>query len=190
MEEQWRVFKQEMANEVAIESTLSEAWTEGIAEGFLEGIGTAISTSVTVAYQLGFDQAYQAELTDYQNSDDERIITLRADIQMAQKQMGIGFFKLTQDTIRRLGSPEVNEPSTVQATFDALNYRVPMILATGLLRSKNYGRARALSMLGHTELSIPNCPDHGTHKLDIKSGIDYNALPPNSTHPNCLCEVT
>jgi len=188
IEEQWRQYKRELSSAIQGDNPMDVIWEQGVSEAFLESIHEVLNTSMVVAYQLGFDGVIDASLADFQQNTD-LTTQVRNDIILSIDKVSTGFNKLLRDVMSRIDASN-DESAEVQATCDSLKHRIPMLLSTGLMRAKNFGRARAFAINGRPTLVIPNCPDHGNHDLHIDTGIDYDSLPPNATHPNCLCEVT
>jgi hypothetical protein len=186
-QEQWRTFRNGVLDLIRSDSELVNIWEDGLDNQFVNNSISQINGIVMMAYRAGFDQTLHKSVSLSQEDE----MKVQADATLAVFQVERAYRRLVDDAHRRVGQAVIADTPIASSTaaLDALQHRVPTIVATGLLRAKNFGRARSLGLQGHTELIIPGCCDHPSRILAIGRGIDYSALPPDSTHPNCLCEI-
>lgn len=78
--------------------------------------------------------------------------------------------------------------------FDSLEWRLSFMESTELMYAYNLGRLIGLLEQGHTEFMVPaqidsDCPSCsvGLRFSSPARTIDYEKVPPLSTHPNCTC---
>lgn len=185
-EESWTRFRRELVDMLLHPNALQPLWESGLQQSFVDQVTSQVGPMLLLAYRTGFDSvlAHSVEVTEVQ----QRLVQADAGYTISQWRGGMAHLARDAWSHALDVAPDDRTKAAYDARLDALAHRVPMNLATGLMRSYNFGRARSYAVQGHPELLIPGCCDQPGSVVDIRAGIVYESLPPIASHPNCICQ--